>query len=78
MALQTSPTTEEKRKLNTLLLTAKLDYERREQIREEIHNLTSLDEYWAVKWFLESQQQSIHEMTNPSQRDITTFIYNLK
>jgi hypothetical protein len=70
MALQTSPTTDDRRELYGLLLTANLDYERREQIREEIHNLTSLDEYWAVKWFLESQQPSIYEINNPSQEDI--------
>jgi hypothetical protein len=70
MALQTSPTTEEKRKLNTLLLTAKLDYETRVKITMEINTMTEYKEYEGLMYFLESQQPSIHEIPNPSQQDI--------
>lgn len=68
------PTELEKRLLMSLVFTTTLDGDEKEDMISRINNCTDYKEFEQLQYKLEDRQQSIHDVKNPSQKDINNHL----
>lgn len=68
------PTELEKRLLMSLVFTTTLEEDEREDMINRINNCTDYKDFEQLQYKLEDRQQSIHDIPNPSQRDINNHL----
>lgn len=74
---QDQPTEMEKKLLMSLVFTSDMDDERKEEMIQRIANCTDYKCFMELEGQLESRQQTINNIPNPSQADIKRHILNI-
>jgi hypothetical protein len=68
------PTEMEKKLLMSLVFTSDLHSDEKEEMMNTINNCPDYKAFEQLQYRLEMRQQSIHEIQNPSQKDISNFL----